>query len=219
MLLPTRTIFLSHSGSQKAFVEQLYWDLCNRGHTVFFDKSSDSLPRGKAFPELIVEAARQCVVAVVVLSEQYLMSKWPMLELVAFADAQSTCNPSLYILPLFYKLNVGDLNDVQSLSRWKTEWQRLAAIDARVNPNKCEDALRILNRNNGEQFSEHGESEVSYRKAIVRSLYKLSRPYLKYYRPPMVGRSRLSQVSTWHEDHLFIYDSFLSGNSCLKLFT
>jgi len=202
-MLPTQRIFLSHSGHQKPFVEQLYWDLRNRGHTLFFDKSSDSLPKGKAFPELIVQAARECVVAVVVLSEQYLMSKWPMLELVAFVDAQRTCNPKLHILPLFYKLDVGDLKDGQ---RWKAEWQSLAALDARVDPRKCEDALRILTRSNGERFSEYGESEVRYRKAIVAGLYQLSRPYLKYSTPSMVGRSRLCQVSAWHEHYLFMND-------------
>lgn len=167
-------------------MEQLYWDLENRGHTVFFDKNLDSLPKGREFPELIVQEAMHCEVAVVVLSYEYLTSKWPMLELMAFVEAQRT--RKLYILPVFYKLNVEDLKDME---RWKWEWQRLGALDAL----KCEKALTVLARINGEQFSEYGNSEVRYRKAIVASLYHLSRPYLKYCSPPMVGRSRLRQVS------------------------
>lgn len=180
-------IFLSHSGFQKPFVEQLCWDLENRGHTVFFDRNSDSLPKGREFPELIMEAARHCEVAVVVLSYEYLTSKWPMLELMAFVE-EKRLNPRLCILPVFYKLNVEDLKDME---RWKREWQRLGTLDAV----KCEKALLVLARSNGEQFLEYGKSEVRYRKAIVASLYRLSRPYLKYCSPPMVGRSRLRQVS------------------------
>lgn len=83
-------------------------------------------------------------------------------------EAQRT--RKLYILPVFYKLNVEDLKDME---RWKWEWQRLGALDAL----KCEKALTVLARINGEQFSEYGNSEVRYRKAIVASLYHLSRPY------------------------------------------
>ncbi|KAG0556323.1 hypothetical protein KC19_11G044200 [Ceratodon purpureus] len=194
LLLQTQRIFLSHSGSQKDFVEQLHRDLKNCGHTLFFDKSTESLPKGRAFPQLILQAARQCLVAVVVLSDQYFMSKWPMLELIAFVEARRTCNSELHILPLFYKLDVCDLKDIIAIRRWKAEWENFAAMDDRFDPNKCEDALRALIANNGERFCEYGGSKVRYREAIVAIVYQLSRPYLKYDTPPMVAGARLCQI-------------------------
>jgi hypothetical protein len=81
---------------------------------------------GMEFPKRILQAAKQCVVGVVVLSNDYLMCKWPMLELLAFVDAQKTCNPELHILPLFYTLGVSGLKDKVSIQKWKAKWQTLA---------------------------------------------------------------------------------------------
>jgi hypothetical protein len=61
---------------------------------------------------------------------------------------------------------------------------------------------RVLIRTKGKNFSEFGGSEVSYREAIVADLDHLSQHHLKYDTPPMmVGRTRLCQVSAWHEVH------------------
>lgn len=121
-LLPKHKIFLSHSGAQKPFVEQLCVDLEKAGHCPFFDQRPESLPKGEKFPELILDAARQCHVAVVVLSEDHLTSKWPMLELVTFVEAQRSFNTNLTILPLFYKLTVTDLEEQRANEQLMVMW-------------------------------------------------------------------------------------------------
>ncbi|KAG0620243.1 hypothetical protein M758_4G201100 [Ceratodon purpureus] len=65
-------IFLSHSGAQKDFVEQLCIDLEGCDRYPFFDKRQCSLPIGEEFPKLIFDAIRQCQVGVVILSEDFL---------------------------------------------------------------------------------------------------------------------------------------------------
>ena len=70
-------IFLSHSGAQKDFVEYLCGELEKHHHFPFFDKRSSSLPKGDRFPELILKAAQECQMAIVVISEEYFLLKWP----------------------------------------------------------------------------------------------------------------------------------------------
>lgn len=74
-------IFLSHSGKQKGFVNDLHIRLSS-SHTVFFDITDHSLPPAQKFPPRIFEAARKCKLALVVLSNDFVVSYWPMLELV-----------------------------------------------------------------------------------------------------------------------------------------
>lgn len=84
---PKHKVFLSHSGKQKPFVRKLHKLLKQHCFNPFFDQDSDSLPKGKKFASLIIEAAKICQVAVVVFSEDYLSSKWPMIELEKFVWA------------------------------------------------------------------------------------------------------------------------------------
>ena len=75
-------VFLSHSGVQKDFVEQLCVDLERCDIYPFFDKRQRSLPIGEEFPNLIFEAIGQCEVGVLVFLEEFFCeTKWPMLEL------------------------------------------------------------------------------------------------------------------------------------------
>jgi hypothetical protein len=97
-------IFLGHAGSENSFVEQLYEDLENiyPCHT-YFDKDGDLLPKGEKFLNRIFFPARECQVAVVVISESYFRGKWHMKELPTFVHAQSQFS-ELKVLPLCYKL-------------------------------------------------------------------------------------------------------------------
>ena len=72
-------VFLSHSGSQKAFVEHLCVQLERCYRFPFLHKRRESLPIGENFPRHIFDAIRQCHVGVVI----FFSSKWPMMELVA----------------------------------------------------------------------------------------------------------------------------------------
>lgn len=74
-------------------MQELNHALLRVHHSPFFDQNRDSLPVGERFPQLIFEAAKQCRVAVIIMSIGYLTSKWPMLELVAFHKSMKAGNP------------------------------------------------------------------------------------------------------------------------------
>jgi hypothetical protein len=161
-LRPRHTIFLSHSGAQKNFVEQLYEDLGRAKQTPFFDKRPDSLPKGEKFAQLIFQAARQCELAVVVVSEEYFSrSKWPMLELVAFVQARHCV-----ILPLFFGLSCNEFSDVKRRQLWFKRWDEWAQEDARIRVDVWKEALKELDRRNGLEYAE-ALGEVTFRREVV----------------------------------------------------
>ena len=189
-------IFLSHAGAQKDFVAQLYVDLEARGYFFpFFDQSEQSLPKGKDFAPLIKEATQLCEVALVVMSEEFLCSKWPMIELAEFHGAQQAGNQHLNMLPLFYKLSVDDLRDGSIEDRWMPKWREYANDDKRIDVAKWSAAVRALRKVNGVIFHKKAMSEVAYRKDVVRSIFRLSPPELLYGSSrDMLGYSRICQV-------------------------
>ncbi|KAG0605393.1 hypothetical protein M758_9G055500 [Ceratodon purpureus] len=176
-------VFLSHSGEQKGFVELLCKDLEARGHLFpFFDARQHSLPAGKDYEPLIIEAAQLCRVAVIVLSEKFLCSTWPMIELTQFYAAQQVVNKHLNMLPLFYKLGVEelDLDDRAIEDKWIPIWKELAKADRRIDVEKCSAAVRKLYKTGGLDFSKYGKSEELYRREIVECIFRLSSPDLLY---------------------------------------
>ncbi|KAG0554175.1 hypothetical protein KC19_12G069600 [Ceratodon purpureus] len=191
-------VFLSHSGAQKEFVEQLCVDLEARAYMFpFFDQRHHSLPKGKDFVPFIKEAARRCHVAVIVLSEKFLCSKWPMIELAEFHAAQQAGNKQLSMLPLFYKLAVDELDDRAIENRWMLRWRQLAKDDTRIDVEKWGAAVRALRRANGLVFGKHSTTEVGYRKEIVQSIFRLSPPDLPYGSSrEMVGYDRMCEIAS-----------------------
>jgi hypothetical protein len=124
-------IFLSHCGFQKDFVDDLYVALVSAFQVPFYDKSLP-LPRDRIFPGLVLNAASQCEVAVVVLTEKYLSSKWPMIELTALVKMWKS-NTKLKILPVYYGLSIHDLNNERMQERWFEVWQEYGMEDPRIN--------------------------------------------------------------------------------------
>ena len=194
-LEPKHKIFLSHSGAQKPFVQLLWKDLEAHNHFAFFDQRSDSLPKGEEFAALIIDAAKRCQVAVVVLSEEYLSSKWPMLELVEFIRARKSGNTSLKLLPLFYKASVVDLSNESIEKKWRPRWMERVGTDPRVVLEEWVAAVRELRRVNGLVFDKFGNSEVSYSEGIVKEIFMLSPPDLLYDTSKIFGCDRITQVS------------------------
>lgn len=174
-------------------MEQLNEDLRNAGFRVFFHKDPGSLPKGEKFPERILRSARECDVAVVVLSEKYLLSKWPMLELATFVNAQESDNKKLKILPLFYKLEISALKDESMQRRMSHAWNTYAKEDPRIDPTRWRDAVRILSGINGEAFDK--DSEVAIRKTLIKNIYNLCIPEVEFAVTDMEGKERLCQVS------------------------
>lgn len=111
----TLNIFLSHSGAQKDFVEQLREDLERAGQSPFFDKRTNSLPKGEEFAGRIFTAAEECDLAIVVVSEEYFTrTKWPMQELVALSRAPG-CKK---ILPLFFGISCKEFKNPERRRHW-----------------------------------------------------------------------------------------------------
>ena len=189
-------VFLSHSGAQKSFVELLTAELEARHCSPFFDKRSDCLPVGRNFSSLILKAAKQCHVAVVVLSEAYFSSKWLMMELVAFHEAQQEGNPQLKILPLFFKLSVKDLDEPSIEHRWMPKWREHANTPTSgIDLNKWSAAVKSLLRANGIVFNSIAKSEASYGSVVTEAILKLSPPDLPYGTSrSVVGCGRLCEV-------------------------
>lgn len=173
-LKPRHTIFLSHSGAQKNFVEQLCEDLERAKRTPFFDKRPDSLPKGEVFAQYIFNAARQCELAIVVVSEEYFSrSRWPMLELCAFAQS-SKCK----ILPLFFGLSCKEFSNVERRQRWFQTWDAWAQADPRIRVDDWKNALRELERRNGLEYVE-AVGEVAYRKDVVATACTIIGPSME----------------------------------------
>lgn len=181
-------------------MEQLCVDLEAQGYVFpFFDQRCYSLPKGKDFVPLITAAAQQCHVAVIVLSEEFLSSKWPMIELTEFHAAQqaakNVASRQLNMLPLFFKLQTKDLDDEVIKDRWMPIWRKHEKNDAakRIDVHKWYEAVTALKATNGLIFQ---ESEVQYRKVVVQSIMKLSPPdLLNGSSRSVVGYDRLCEVS------------------------
>ncbi|KAG0611358.1 hypothetical protein M758_7G135500 [Ceratodon purpureus] len=193
ILEPKHKIFLSHSGAQKDFVEYLCGELERRHHFPFFDRRASSLPKGERFPELILKAAQQCKMAVVVISEDYFASKWPMIELNAFVQARSRSNTRLKILPLFYKLSVLEFGNEERRAQWFKKWEGWAQADVRININEWKEALKVLASFNGIEYNPILGGTQTYLKSIVTSICEEIHPDIKWYDSHVQGSTHLCQ--------------------------
>ncbi|XP_057868038.1 protein VARIATION IN COMPOUND TRIGGERED ROOT growth response-like [Cryptomeria japonica] len=186
-------VFLSHSGKQKNFVRQLYRDLTNQGVSCFFDQDRESLPLGEDFPSRIFEAAKTCKVAVLLLSMDFLESKWPMQELAAFVEAKKKTNLDLKILPLFFQISPDALKNITADDE---KWKQLEKSE--VKRAEWHQALSAIRPINGLNFIE-GDDEVKFRDEIVKGIWHLlPTPSPRYHVPCMQGQARMCQVKAPH---------------------
>jgi hypothetical protein len=190
------------------------WHLCEaleqRGHNPFFDKLPSSLPKGEKLPELILKAAQLCEMAVVVVSEEYFMSKWPMIELHAFVQAiKKKSNTKLKSLPLFYGLSVGEFLDEKRQKRWFQEWKKWAKDDPKkqINVGEWKEALELLRSYNGISYNRELQEIVPYQNDIVSHICDLISPDIKWYDSHVQGKSNICTVRYIH--NIFIIASVL----------
>jgi hypothetical protein len=101
-------VFLSHAGSQKRnfacwLDEHLKWN----GVKCFFDERS--LVGGNKAPEVMIEAVAQSKIVIVVLTEEYVQRKWPMMELKLAMERykRGECT----VIPLFYALSPDEVGN------------------------------------------------------------------------------------------------------------
>ena len=188
-------VFLSHSGKDKAFVSHVDHRLRSVHHYPFFDVREDSLPRGDKFADIIFQACKQCRLAIVVVSNDYFMSKWPMLELVSFVEAKDGVNPEMKILPLFYKLSVAEVKDPERQRIWFEKWKLFKESDKRVDILRWKNALRVLGGQNGAVFCGTGQTEDEYIESIVQSVFRSVPPDVLYDISHVKGGTYLREVS------------------------
>ncbi|KAG0586233.1 hypothetical protein KC19_2G074100 [Ceratodon purpureus] len=172
---PKHDVFLSHSGQEKAFVEQLYHDLRRVNQRAFFDQDSNCLAKAEKFAREIIDAAGRCRVGVVVVSEGYLTSKWPMLELSRFVEC------GVKVFPLFLKLSPSDLKGNEVETKWKQSWRQLVER-GEVKEEVLESwskAVKELRSSNGLEYGKFANSEYKYRCAVVEEICKLWPPRVK----------------------------------------
>ncbi|KAG0561020.1 hypothetical protein KC19_9G031300 [Ceratodon purpureus] len=172
---PKHDIFLSHSGQEKAFVEQLYHDLRRVNQRAFFDQDSNCLAKAEKFAREIIDAAGRCRVGVVVVSEGYLTSKWPMLELSRCVEC------GVKVFPLFFKLSPSDLKGNEVETKWKQSWRQLVER-GEVKEEVLESwskAVKELRSSNGLEYGKFANSEYKYRCAVVEEICKLWPPRVK----------------------------------------
>ena len=193
ILLQHHNIFLSHSGVQKEFVEQLCVDLESRHRFPFFDRRPLSLPKGERFPDLIKVAVARCKMMVVVVSKEYFSSKWPMIELNGFMQATKK-DPSLKILPLFFGLNVEEFSDNCTQKIWFKEWETMAKADDRIKLGEWKESMKLFGAFNGLVYDRHSKEVVAYRNEIVSNICKSIPSDIQYDETHVQGRSKLCQV-------------------------
>lgn len=157
-------------------MEHLYHEFKNEGHYPFFDMEHHSLPIGKEFPPIIIQAAKECKVAVIILTKEFLKSKWPMLELLTFVDAQKELNREMHLFPvLFDGLKIEDLRE----HLWRKKWKGIIKLDSERNhPNrltleKCAEALQKLPKVNMLNIKNYNRSNYRLCKAIVKDALRL----------------------------------------------
>ncbi|KAG0603716.1 hypothetical protein M758_10G116000 [Ceratodon purpureus] len=192
MLEAKHKVFLSHSGAQKDFVEQLCVDLERCDRHPFFDKRRRSLPIGEKFPPLIFDAIRQCHAGVLILSKEFFTkTKWPMLELVAMVRELKSPNSRLKLIPVFYKLSREECLDHENRSEWFAQWKEWASVDERICIEEWKKALDVLKCINSLMMR---DGEVHLRREIVDAVCKLVLPETRWDDSHVQGRSRLCEI-------------------------
>jgi len=159
-------VFLSHSGRQKDFVEQLYVDLKRAGINVFFDKKS--LVKGKEFPEHLRKEASTCKIAVAVLSEDFFTaSSWPMAEIITSVEAEKPI-----IFPLFYLVSSQRIKDVKKREEWSAQWDSWGMDRHNMGLQQWKKTLKKIGITYGEE--KHAfMSEVEYREKVVACINEM----------------------------------------------
>ncbi|KAG0554037.1 hypothetical protein KC19_12G058600 [Ceratodon purpureus] len=187
-------IFLSHSGAQKDFVDQLCVDLERRDRYPFFDKRRDSLPIGEKFPKMIFDAIEQCRVGVVVLSKEFFTrSKWPMLELNAMVKEFEKDSSRISIIPIFYLISLEEFKDIDIQNQWTVQWEKWSEEDIRVNVEEWKNALKVLASINS-LVSKRGCGDVQFREEIVMEVCGVVTPQTRWDDSHVQGRSRNCKV-------------------------
>jgi hypothetical protein len=193
VLEPKHKIFMSHNGAQKLFVEYLCMELERCLRYPFFDIREDSLPIGEKFPGHIFSAIQQCHVGVVILSREFLTSKWPMMELVAMVE-EAKGRDNFKLIPIFLHISPIELSNIGNVEHWRGDWKDLALKNpGRIEVEKWEVAVKYLHSLNG--LVKGGSREFDFLKSVVDRICAIVPAELKLEDSNIQGKSRLCKVS------------------------
>ncbi|CAM9907097.1 unnamed protein product [Chrysoparadoxa australica] len=152
-------VFLSHAGPQKwGLVYSLHTALWNAGITAFMDR--ENLPPSGDAAEIMVKAARDATVGVVVLTADFLCRHWPLKEAEIFLERGNGCK----IVPLFFLISVDDCNARRAVLEEKypqvkkqwTEWENMEGKDEAQWPTKW---MKVLQQLKGKTGIERDQGE------------------------------------------------------------
>ncbi|KAG0601931.1 hypothetical protein M758_11G148700 [Ceratodon purpureus] len=197
---PNHKIFLSHSGAQKDFVEQLCLDLEACDRNPFFDIRWDSLPIGVHFPTKFFNAIQQCQVGVLILSEEFFTrTKWPMLELVALVNSKKH-NSNLVIIPVFLGISREECRQKENHDRWLSTWQewaRTSNLNHKIDTQEWIEALQLFGSTNSIAYDK-ALGKVKCRKEIVDAICRHVPPETRWDDSRVEGKTRICKVINQH---------------------
>lgn len=68
-------------------------------------RDDEKLERGKQIPDELLKAIRESKYAIVVISENYVFSKWCLNELAQIVECMGATHTGLTVLPIFYHVD------------------------------------------------------------------------------------------------------------------
>ena len=106
---PKYDVFLSFCGvdTRHNFTDHLYVGLKQRG--IFTFRDDKNLERGKYISQELLKAIEESRFAIVILSENYVYSRWCMIELVKIVERKK--EEKLTIVPVFYGVDPSDVRN------------------------------------------------------------------------------------------------------------
>jgi hypothetical protein len=155
-------IFISHTGgpngAQKNFAISLSAALessaarLQYNYVVFIDRQ---MKKGTLFPPELLQQIESTDVALVVVTEEYFQSWWPMWELVKFVELymKNTQAPKVRVLPLFYKLTTRQVRSFLSEQGLEEQWRGMSTESHPIDVQEYRRAVETLCILNGIEYN------------------------------------------------------------------
>jgi hypothetical protein len=176
-------IFISHTGgpngAQKNFAISLSAALessaarLQYNYVVFIDRQ---MKKGTLFPPELLQQIESTDVALVVVTEEYFQSWWPMWELVKFVELymKNTQAPKVRVLPLFYKLTTRQVRSFLSEQGLEEQWRGMSTESHPIDVQEYRRAVETLCILNGIEYNFKDYShDAEYIEVILREVRKI----------------------------------------------
>lgn len=152
-------IFISHCSEDKGFVKDLKYELERADWDTFCDIDIEA---GEQRLDRVRSEVNICGVAMFVISEEFVMSEFAMLQLCLFLDRASNKK----LIPLFYRLSHKKLRWSDNIEEWSKLWKPPYFSGEAPKADKCCKALLAITEHNGFSF-EKNKGERHFIESIV----------------------------------------------------